>query len=357
VRVERRGKVEALTPRLIEFMVTALGGQCVDDLLSPENRRIDYVCLRGLLAVEVKTLELDASERMDNLTQELRERPDWPEFYGAWPIESVLSNLDEPEQVRRRVVNRIGRSVVNHLKKADKQLLAHTQWARRKNLVRVLLLVNEDHAEYDPHTVQQVLLQELHTRRRESASAYEAVDAILYVSERHATVVDGQVTLPIISVEGPSMGETIWKRAIFERFAERWAAWTTGKPLRMGDVQDKFEPVEHVPEKESRQSQWQRNYRRAPYLRPLSIEQLRERWDEATVLSIFKFHKRSPLRASIGDAAALMEQFAHLLEELAHRGIPLAKFRYESGRHPAAARRLKVPPEALAWIEQLEREA
>lgn len=358
MRVERRGKVEALTPRLIKFMVEVLGGQSIDELLPPQDRRIDYICLRGLLAIEVKTLELDARERMDNLTNELQRRPDWPEFFGAWSIESVLSNLGEPDLVRRRIVNRIGRAAVNHLKKADKQLSAHTERASRKNLVRVLLLVNEDHVEYDPHTVGYVLQHELHVRRRESPSAYDAVDAILYVSELHAMIVDSEVAFPLLTVEGPSMGEAIWRRTVVAHFAERWAEWMTGGPLRVGNVgNDSFEPIEHVPEKEKRQARWQRDYRRAPYLRPLNTEQLREKWDEATVLNLLKLHKKSPMRESISNAQALMEQFAHLLEEIAHRGVSLVDLRYEAGRHPAAARRLKIPPEAIAWLEQLERKS
>jgi hypothetical protein len=78
MRIERTGTVEPLTPQVIAFLTESLGGISLDDTHSHEATRIDYTCLRGLLAVELKTLEEPGTERLDNLTEQLRERDDWP---------------------------------------------------------------------------------------------------------------------------------------------------------------------------------------------------------------------------------------------------------------------------------------
>jgi hypothetical protein len=83
MRIERKGPVAKLTPRLERFFVEALGGEPLDAIQHPEARKADFRCLRGLLAIELKSLEQDGSERMDNLARELSERPDWPVFYGS----------------------------------------------------------------------------------------------------------------------------------------------------------------------------------------------------------------------------------------------------------------------------------
>lgn len=78
MRTERTGPVQRLTPRLERFFAEALRGVALDDLQDAQARKADCACLNGLLAIELKSLDEDASERMDNLTDELRDRPDWP---------------------------------------------------------------------------------------------------------------------------------------------------------------------------------------------------------------------------------------------------------------------------------------
>jgi hypothetical protein len=63
------------------------------------------------VAVEVKSLEDDGSTRLSNLANNLRHREDWPEFYGKWPIKSVLANLDNPESAKRQTGERIGSAI------------------------------------------------------------------------------------------------------------------------------------------------------------------------------------------------------------------------------------------------------
>lgn len=153
MRIERKGPVAKLTPRLQRFFIQALGGESLDDILRPEARKADFKCLRGLLAIELKTLEQDGSQRINNLTDELSQRPDWPAFYGSAPIEPFFKHMQDPEQVKRRFVDRIGRAIKDHVSKADKQLAAHEAALPRKNMLKVMVLANEDHEIYDPAMV------------------------------------------------------------------------------------------------------------------------------------------------------------------------------------------------------------
>jgi len=58
----------------MRFLREAMGGIALDDVQDPSLMRPDYSCLRGLLVVEVKSFEQDASQRMANVTKELEER-------------------------------------------------------------------------------------------------------------------------------------------------------------------------------------------------------------------------------------------------------------------------------------------
>ncbi len=216
MRVERRGKVEPLTPRFERFLRETLGGTSLDDIQAPNEMRADYACLRGLLAVEVKSLEKDASERLSHVTDELEKRDDWPIFYGAWPMDAVIANLEDPEPVKRKFAERIGTAIVRHLKKANKQLAAHTAAFPRANLVRLVVVINEDHEVYDPAMFACLTQHEL-ARLENGQPKYEDIDAVLYLSERHATHIGGMIAFPIISITGRSVDTAEWKADVLAR--------------------------------------------------------------------------------------------------------------------------------------------
>ena len=100
MRIERTGKVDPLTPRIEAFLRGALAGVSLDEVQDASDLRIDFSCLRGLLAVELKTLEDDGADRMENLTRELRERDDWPLFLGSAPIQSDVTPVSHPAITR-----------------------------------------------------------------------------------------------------------------------------------------------------------------------------------------------------------------------------------------------------------------
>jgi hypothetical protein len=351
MRIERKGRVEKLTPRLQRFFIEALKGEALDDLLHPGTRRADFKCLRGLLAVELKTLEEDASQRIDNLTAELRQRPDWPLFLGSVPIESLFKHLQEPDEVKRRFVDRIGRAIKDHLSKADKQLAAHEAGFPRKNVVKLMVLANEDHEIYDPDMVA-YLTQRILLRRENGSPSYPHIDAVIFVTERHATVLGRQIAFPLVCIDGYSMITAEWKAEVIELVMRRWATWN-GAQLHHCDLHAyKFQAVDHIPEQMKRQELWELEYKRMPYMAGFTAEQLRERFDEIICLSSLRFIKDSPFKPSEDAVVWSMSSVSHMMLEMGRRGIPITQFEHDTERLAAAAKRLELPSCAVRWFEK-----
>lgn len=350
MRIERSGPVAALTPRLERFFIEALGGEALDKLQRPEERRADYKCLRGLLAIELKTLEVDGTERVGNLISVLSERPDWPTFYGSVPINSMLKNIADSEKVKALFVERIGRAVKDHVRKANKQLAAHAAAFPRKNLVKLMVLANEDHEIYEPELVA-YLSNKLLNRQEKGAFLYPNIDAIIFISERHATPVQDQIAFPIVGIEGPSFRNEQWKEEVIKTFMRRWAHWN-GVPLHHADVRPgRFRAVEHIPERMKRHELWRLEYRRRPYMSRFTKEQLRDRFDEVMCISSLSLLKDSPLKPSREELTSSMSTWSHLMLEMGWRGIPVTEFKHAPKRLVAAAKRLNMPREVLAWFE------
>jgi hypothetical protein len=295
MRIERKGPVSRLTPRLERFFVEALGGEALDAIQDAEERKADFRCLRGLLAVELKTLEEDGSERLGHLTAELRMRPDWPVFLGAAPLDSHIKHLDKPDEMRRRVVERIGRAIKNHMRKASKQLAAHAATFPRKNMAKAMVLANEDHELYDPETVIYIVRQLL-LREEKGLPLCPAIDAVLFLTERHAAPLMGRVGFPIVCIEAPSIERAPWKRDVTELFMTRWAAWN-GMPLYQADPQrQRFTVIDPIPEQMKRYEGWELDYKRARGMRNLTDDELRERFDEIISITSLALVHGSPFK-------------------------------------------------------------
>lgn len=351
MRIERSGEVPPFTPRVTKFLVGALSGVSLDAPNSSNEQRPDFLCLGGRLVIELKTLAEDGSDRMNNLINELRQQEDWPIFLGSAPMQAFIKNVNDPEGVRHRVIERLGRGIINHLKKANRQLESFTKTSNAKNLVRMLLLVNEDHETYDPHTVSYILWHAVR-QQNDGAPRYQYVDLVIYLTERHAKVEDGRIAFPTLVIEGPACGHEEWRREFGRLFLNRWARWN-GQPIKGVPEFDfsGFETIDHIPDQVSRQDFWKLEYRRKPYLRPLTEEQLYARFDEVTLFNSLTFLKNSPLQIDIEQGMIGIRQFSDLMDEMAHRCIPVTRFPRTADRVVAAAYRLGLTPSVIKWVE------
>ena len=354
MRIERTGPVQPLTPRVERFIREALSGYSLDESQGSDELRADYVCMRGLAVIELKTLEDDGKERVDNLVDQLRKRPDWPMFLGSAPLQSFIQNTDDPDGLGKRVLERIGRGITRPLQKANRQLEAHEKNFPRKSLVKVLILVNEDHETYDPHTVSYVLW---HAVRREEADGqprFTHVDAVIYFTERHATVIQNLLTFPVTVVEGAGTYDAPWKASVMEFIQQRWIAFC-GFPESSAqpEISD-FSTIDHIPLQAPRHKRWRTDYRRNPYMKSLTKEQLRDAFDEIALVSTLSFLKDPPVMMPKLKTAEAMEHFTHMMLEMADRAMPVTEFQNSPERDVAASRRLGLPACVEEWIWKLK---
>ncbi|MGN6304195.1 MAG: hypothetical protein ACTHNH_05225 [Mesorhizobium sp.] len=350
MRIERTGPIPKLTPRLERFFIEALGGKSLDALQHPEARKADFQCLRGLLAIELKSLEEDGSERIDNLMNEMRKRPDWPLFLGAAPIDAIFKHLDQPDEARRKLTDRIGRAIKNHIHKANKQLGAHAQAVSRQNLMLMMVIANEDHEIYDPNLVGGIIQRHL-LRRENGVLLHPHIDAVIFLSERHAAAVGEQLTFAVMCIEAASVETDTWKGDVIELFLQRWAKWN-GQPLLHAEPESiKFEAVDHIPEQMARYEKWELDYKRNRYMQHFTRDQLRDRFDEVNCVSVLRFIKASPMKPPDQAVAWCMSSLSHIMLEMGWRAIPATEFRLEPLRLARAAQRLGLPSDAVLWFE------
>lgn len=348
MRVERKKPPEPISPRWEAFLKNALRGVCLDEIQSAETRRADYSCLGGLIAVENKALKGDGTERIGNLLNEMGKRPDWPTMYGRVPLDPILEKLEDAEAAKQKFADRIGRTIVTHLKKANEQLEAHGANYPRSRVVRLVALINEDHEIYEPQMVRYLLSREL-TRRNAERLRYEHIDAVIYLSERHATILDGRPALPILTVLAPASDADLWKADVTSFVSEKWANWN-GLDFQCSDSEQHFETIEQISENPSRSEAWRIEYQRNPYMRTFSFDALRCRFDETQAISLLSFAKDSPFKPPHAVLEHCLRDVSHLMIEMGERGISAQEFSAQPHRLAVAGRRLGFPEHAVRWL-------
>ena len=300
---------------------------------------------------EVKTLEGAAKERLDNAIRPETEKDHWPRFYGSWPVQSVLKHLPEREAIQRKLIDRLGRTLRTHIKKGNDQLRAHRERIARNTMVRIVILVNEDHEEYGPDVVRYIVGRELWRTRADGTLRNGDIDAVLYLSERHATPIEGQITFPLLVVAGCHVDESPWKLDTVNLILRRWAEWNAAplKPSR-GISVDQFEAVEHIPQQMRRQELWLLEYRRKPYMRNWRDEDIRNLWDVIILITALAFNRATPMEVPGDGRTKTLEQFTHLQEEIARRGLALDYFRPDPLRIGQAIDALPYGTQVRDWL-------
>ena len=166
---------------------------------------------------------------------------------------------------------------------------------------------------------------------------------------------DGLIAFPTAAIHGPNINLDPWKERLLDYVVRRWAEWN-GRPLKAlhSDDAAAFEAFDHVPESAPRHERWRLDYRRNPYLKPLTNDALRDRFDDVMLVTTLWGIKGSPVKMDMAAAMVAMEQFTHIQVEMHDRALPMTAFNHEFERQLAAAARLKMPQAVVDWLYALE---
>ena len=203
---------------------------------------------------------------------------------------------------------------------------------------------------YEPDVVGYIIHHAL-GRTDDGSPLYRNIDAVLYLTERHAAQVQGNLTFPLLSVESAHVAQAPWKAQVIAYVLQRWADWS-GTPLFHSDfAAQSFTTIEDIPEIARRHEAWELAYRRNPYMRDWSIKQVRERFDEVICISHLAFIVESPHKPDDAAIASSMESMSHLMLEMGSRAIPKTDFCYSPDRLAEASRRLGLADDGntLYW--------
>jgi len=315
------------------FVLTALKGRSLDDNKDHEaaqGRFPDFVCFRDLLLIEMKHLETDQNDRVNKVFDRMVDPDEKPVFYGTIDAQHIIDKISNGEQVKAALASKLSRTIETHLSSANKQFADYRGRHPRKNSVSICVILNSHQREFMPELV----LRAVHGKMKNpsgGASRFPDIDAVLYISEKHYTMLaDRCIAFPVGIFEAEGAITLPWKVALIDLVMQKWSHGRSGGDAVVGNFADPFDVVDDIPKVMPRHEEWRLEYKRDPYLRNLLDEQLKLIFNRCVAVSSLAFLKGSWPKPSMEETTASMRAFTQVIEEINHRGVDMRNMNMRS---------------------------
>lgn len=319
--------------RFKQFMISLSGVESVDALLKPGSfvgkQRADYLLANRRVVLELKTLKVDPSAKMEAELSQHRDRSDFPLIPGPVELPKILRHLPDGDQINQRIYRNISRSVETAVRSAETQISDTEEIFNLPNPVGLLVLLNENIDALDPQVVVR-RTRELLTRERTNGSVHTSIDFVWLLFEGHSIqTVDGSTARPSILLEGPTAHNFNWFIPEFNQIQIAWSVFNN-TPLRHTSI----EQIADMPfrstksdretprEKLKRQEIWERHYNASPYLRHLNDSDVLDHGTKVHQLLLPYFLKDGP-HIPMDQLEPLFIKWSDFLQESRHRGLNL----------------------------------
>lgn len=298
---------------------------------SAKPRKADYLLGSGQVIMELKTLTTDTSHKVESAVEKHRERDDFPLFYGKANVRTVLARLPDGEDIYRRVVFALTRSVEDLVRSAEEQITHTREALGLADSLGLLVILNESVDVLDPGVVGYRVAQVMR-RGRTGLSDSQKVDFVWLLFESHLMgTVQGMRAVPTMLIRGERADCFPWFSAFHKDLVRRWAdangaAYVdAGSPdpeaLRFTSAREALTPPPSVL---PRHEVWRRQYRQRPYLRHLSDDEVLAHGSELMKQLMPHFLDGGPGYEPARDNP-LMERFTHFLEEAEFRALDMRR--------------------------------
>jgi hypothetical protein len=254
--------------------------------------------------------------------------------YGTRRLD--VSTFSNGDKIASAILSKLARTIETHLDRADDQFKDYRSRNDRKNSLSICLLLNSKIDEFSPDVVMQAVRQKM--KPTATGIRFPNIDAVLYISEKHVQQLpDGRVAFAMIQVIGLPAEEQRWKIPIVERVMQHWSIFRTGGAAIFGRP-DQFANIVDVPPTMARHEAWKLAYRRKPYLRGLTNQQLKINFHQCVGFCALLLNGSWP-KPSPEQHLVYVRQLGDSIEEINHRQIDLRQIAHRdlSGQERAEA--------------------
>ena len=124
MRFERHGGPPDLQSAFTTFITSHLHGRALDDNQvkeAAEGEFPDFACFRDLVLIEMKHLETDQHDRINEVLDAKIDPAEKPIFYGSREAHFVTNSVSNGAAINAAIGSKLGRTIETLLSKANRQ--------------------------------------------------------------------------------------------------------------------------------------------------------------------------------------------------------------------------------------------
>lgn len=323
-----------------KFLKRLPHSEAIDELaegFEHERKQIaDFFFLDRKIACEVKSLNKDTKEKIEKIIDNLRERDDFPIFYGEWDVKKILKHLHDGDAIYEKIAYSITSPIEDHIKDANRQIRDTRSVFQQPQAAGLAIVVNRSVDILDAETMGWRISRCLTKKRSDGTRRFECVDAVWLIDEAHRLQIKQDLAGPVsIIIEGDGK-ETKFVSDYIEYLTIQWATWNGFPAVKVSEsmlnkdqLRSANKDYRSNKDKENlkRHEFWRECYKRAPYLRPMSKAQFLD-YGRKLLAETMPYFLKNGKKATKQEMMIAMEKFTDFLEETNYRGIDMREFEF-----------------------------
>lgn len=327
-----------LESRFLRFLSALPGAESLDELLADPKfdgqRRADYLLFDRRVILELKSLEIDTSHKVESEMDKHRDREDFPLMYGTVDLQSVLKHLPDGREINERIFYKTTRSIEDAVRSAEAQIENTAKLLDLPNSAGLLVLLNEDVPGFTPEVVAHRVATLIRRKGPDGAPRSPLAFAWLILESHVLTEGPTEQTLPMIAVEGPRSRQVAWFKELLTYLEVAWSQFN-GIPMfehadpRAASLQATTRARERAPhsgDQVTRQRLWEHRYNANPYLRTRTDAEVLAH-GRRTVERLAPYFMVGGPKASFEQTEELHIAWSDFLCEARFRGLDLREMR------------------------------
>jgi hypothetical protein len=322
-----------LEPHFFGFVRHIGGAEVIDDLeLTPAQRaakKADVFFVGRRVVCEVKVLASDTSHKIAPILEPYEKSDDWPVFFGERPISKILELLPDREVLRKRIYDAVAGGLTDLVRDANRQIRETKESFGLATSEGIVVILNDTIDILDPNVMAHRVGQALLKRERDGSARFPHVGFAWLLCETHTTQLPSSPALLSVVIANPRTTPDPRLSGFMDELQQAWAffnrmpMYRTTLPIpELANIP--LRPITGADEPAAirRNELWRRQYRSAPYLRPLNRTELL-RFGESMMDEFAKRFSVGAPKPDADDFDRLGRTATAFFEEIEHRNMDI----------------------------------
>lgn len=170
----------------------------------------DYLFFNGRAVAELKTLKSDPEGKIQEISEKLMQRNDFPRIIGQFDLEDAVRQLPDGDRVIKDLFLKATRQIEDLIRKANKQIISTKKYLNLPaETPGIVVIVNEKLHSIPPDAIKDRISQVLSMKDNSKNHRFNNIDVVLLIQHQYkVTNTNIEKLIPIYIIENDNGGNS-----------------------------------------------------------------------------------------------------------------------------------------------------